>query len=161
MLVRRIEDFLKYFEGIRRRTLTFAAAIPADRIDWQPRDGEFSCGEIIRHLGSVQLMNFEAFAGKARHYRGHAAELGSSKQQALAYLAECDAAARALLEGISDEALEEKQKDLRGRDISAWRFLMATVEHEVHHRSQLASYLTWMGEQPPQLYGIYMEELPK
>ena len=161
MLIRSIAAYLKYFEGIRRRTVSFAEALPADKIDWKPKEDEYSCGDIIRHLGSVQLMNVDSFAGEERLYRGHAAALGESKEQALAYLAECDQQARARLERFSDEILSIKREDLRGNNISAWRFLMATVEHEVHHRSQLASYFTWMGAEAPQLYGIYMEELPQ
>ncbi|KAA3646477.1 MAG: hypothetical protein DWQ07_09695 [Chloroflexi bacterium] len=161
MLIRSIADYLEYFEGIRRRTINFAEAIPVDKIDWQPKEDEFTCGETIRHLGSVQLMNTERFAGKQQHYRGHASTLGSSKQEALIYLSDCDDEAGKLLKRLPDESLSVKREDLRGRSISAWRFLMATIEHEVHHRSQLASYLTWMGAEAPQLYGIYMEELPQ
>ena len=70
--------------------------------------------------------------------------------------------ARALARNVSQmTAFLSKREDLRGNSISAWRFLMANVEHEVHHRSQLASYFTWMGAEAPQLYGIYMEELPQ
>ncbi|HEV8144460.1 MAG TPA: DinB family protein [Methylomirabilota bacterium] len=43
--------------------------------------------------------------------------------------------------------------------MSAWRFLMAMVEHEVHHRSQLDSWLALAGTEAPQLYGYRMEEV--
>jgi uncharacterized damage-inducible protein DinB len=43
--------------------------------------------------------------------------------------------------------------------VSAWRFLMAMVEHEVHHRSQLDSWLALAGTEAPQLYGYRMEEV--
>jgi uncharacterized damage-inducible protein DinB len=33
------------------------------------------------------------------------------------------------------------------------------VEHEVHHRSQLAAYLTQMGVEPPQIYGLTIEDI--
>ena len=36
---------------------------------------------------------------------------------------------------------------------------MAMVEHEIHHRSQLASYLSMVGEAPPQLYGLGVEDV--
>ena len=89
MLIRSIADYLKYFEGIRRRTVGFAEVLPADKMDWKPKEDEYSCGDIIRHLGSVQLMNVERFAGQEQRYRGHAASLGKSKEEALAYLGEC------------------------------------------------------------------------
>jgi len=161
MLIQSIAAYLKYFEGIRLRTIDFVNSVPEDKIDWQPKEGEFTCGEIIRHLGSVQRMNAERCAGHAPRYRGHQAALGAKKAEALSYLAHCNDVARTLLEALPDDRLSVKREDLRGNSIAAWRFLMATVEHEVHHRSQLASYLTWMGQTAPQLYGIYMEELPQ
>ena len=30
-------DFGDYFDGVRRRTVHFVQAIPADRIDWRPQ----------------------------------------------------------------------------------------------------------------------------
>ena len=38
---------------------------------------------------------------------------------------------------------------------------MAMVEHEIHHRSQLAAYLAELGVQPPQLFGVMVEALPR
>jgi uncharacterized damage-inducible protein DinB len=35
------------------------------------------------------------------------------------------------------------------------------TEHEVHHRSQLASYLTWMGVEPPDIFGLGVEDVER
>jgi uncharacterized damage-inducible protein DinB len=43
--------------------------------------------------------------------------------------------------------------------VKTWHLLMAMIEHEVHHRSQLAVYLSLMGVQPPQIYGLKLEEV--
>ena len=32
------------------------------------------------------------------------------------------------------------------------------IEHEIQHRSQLALYLTLMGLDPPQIYGLGVED---
>jgi len=34
-------------------------------------------------------------------------------------------------------------------------------EHEVHHRSQLASYLTWMGLEAPDIFGLGVEDVER
>lgn len=49
--------------------------------------------------------------------------------------------------------------DLENGTVRAWRFLMAMIEHEVHHRSQLDSHLAVAGVEPPQIYGYRMEEV--
>jgi uncharacterized damage-inducible protein DinB len=64
----------------------------------------------------------------------------------------------ARLAGVPDARLAEKVEDLDGGRRSAWRFLMAMVEHEVHHRSQLDAWLALAGTEPPHIYGYSMEE---
>ena len=113
-----------------------------------------------RHLGSVQMMNWRHFAEGEMLYPGHQRTLGATKPAALAYLEGCHAQAAALLQNCADEVLHQPRPDLNGRPTAAWRFLMATVEHEVHHRSQLATYLKILQIEPPQLYGVHVEALP-
>lgn len=106
-------------------------------------------------------MNWLAYTGQPWNYIGHDTSFGESKEESLAYLEKCNQEGITLLNAQSDETLFVKQPDTAGNPITAWRLLMATVEHEVHHRSQLASYFYLMGLKPPQLYGNYMENLPR
>ena len=48
--------FADYFDGVRRRTVGFFRAIPADRIDWAPKAGEYTCGDIVRHVAATEWM---------------------------------------------------------------------------------------------------------
>ena len=41
------------------------------------------------------------------------------------------------------------------------RVLGGLAEHEIHHRSQLCEYLSGAGIEPPALYGLHAEELPR
>lgn len=160
-MIESIQAYLKYSQGIRRRTLAAIEALPPDKIDWAPAEGEFTCGEIIRHIGSIELMNSRVFAGQGFSYPGHEPALGASKTEAIEYLNACQGEAAAILQALPEGALHEKQAGLNGQPVSAWRFLMASVEHEVHHRSQLDTYLKLMGLEPPQLFGVFMEDLPE
>jgi uncharacterized damage-inducible protein DinB len=54
---------------------------------------------------------------------------------------------------VPDARLAQRVQDLDGGTIRAWRFLMAMVEHEIHHRSQLDAWLALAGTEPPQIYG--------
>ena len=65
----------------------------------------------------------------------------------------------ARLAGLDDGALASPRRDLDGATVKAWRFLMAMVEHEVHHRSQLDCYLALAGVEPPQIFGRRMEDV--
>ncbi|HKS91956.1 MAG TPA: hypothetical protein VJQ83_08500, partial [Tepidiformaceae bacterium] len=47
-------------------------------------------------------------------------------------------------------------------EIEAWRRVIGgLIEHEVHRRSQLCSLLSQNGVQPPALYGLFEEQLPR
>src|SRR5689334_8934085 len=70
-MIRSVQSFIDYFENIRRRTLGYIRVIPADRLGWSPRDGEFTCAEIVRHLiAAEQMFVGAALAGQWR-YAGH------------------------------------------------------------------------------------------
>ena len=72
-------------------------------------------------------------------------------------------AAGARLRGLSDAALETMRAPLEpgSPPVRAWRLLLAMVEHEAHHRSQLASYLTWMGLEAPDIFGLGVEDVER
>ena len=159
-MITSIEDYLNYFRSLRKRTHRFVEAVPAEKIDWAPQAGEYTLGDIIRHMGSIQMMNWRHVARDELVYPGHDRVLGAAKTAALAYLEGCHAQATALLKNCEDAVLHQPRPDLNGRPTAAWRFLMATVEHEVHHRSQLATYLQQLDIDPPQLYGVHVESLP-
>jgi len=158
-MIASISSFLSYFESVRRRTLNFCAAVPEDRIDWAPQPGEFSCGDIMRHLAASEQM-FVAVALTGRWaYPGHERSLGPDLPGALAYLEACHTSAVAALGTLSDEALGDAREAVGGSSIKVWRLLMLMVEHEAHHRSQLGSYLSQIGIEPPQIYGLRLEEV--
>ena len=159
-MIESAEKFIPYFESIRRRTLTYIRTIPADQIDWQPKAGELSCGDIIRHLAAAELMFVGAAVEGKWRYAGHEPDPHNSLETALAYLETCHEAAIQILTTLENSALSEPRPSLTGDPpIKTWRLLMAMVEHEIHHRSQLAVYLSLLGVEPPQIYGLGVEDV--
>lgn len=151
--------FSDYFERVYQRTFEVAQAVPLDRINWASAPGELTCGELIRHLGAAELMNVRGVATGVLRYDGHAAAPDAGHADALAYLARCHVEAQALVQAMPAERL---QLNIPGmwQDVPGWRRLMGMIEHEIHHRSQLCSYLTQLGIAPPALFDIYVEDLP-
>ena len=162
-MIASIREFTEYFDGVRRRTVGFFRTIPADLIDWAPKDGEYTCGDIIRHVAASESMFSGVVADGVWRYDGHARDLGASLEQALALLDARHAAASRALARAGDIALTESRPPLEpgGRPIRGWRVLMAMCEHEVHHRSQLASYLTLMGVDAPDIFGLGVEDVTR
>src|SRR5216683_96620 len=133
-MISSVAEFARYWDGVRRRTWAAVDRVEPGLLDWAPRPGEMTCGEIVRHLAGAERF----FVTKVVEDR-FTEDL--SPGAALDH-----AATRARLEGVH-------------REEKAWRFLMAMVEHEVHHRSQLDCYLSLAGVEPPQIYGWRMEDV--
>lgn len=151
--------FADYFASVRRRTLTYVQALPSDQLDWTPREGEFSCGDILRHLVAAEAMFVGVVATGRWHYQGHDAQAEDTLAGLIARLEHGHTRALATLRALSDAALQEQRPSLDGPSLRAWRWLLALVEHEIHHRSQLAMYLTLLGITPPHIFGLGVEDV--
>ncbi|MGB0386797.1 MAG: DinB family protein [Ardenticatenaceae bacterium] len=159
-MIESIESFISYFGGVRRRTKRYIKAIPAEQVEWAPSENEFSCGDIVRHITSGERMFVGVVVEGRWRYGGHerTAE-NSSLSELMAQLDATHAEAMDALRTLSDEQLLQKRPMLKGPPAKAWRILMAMIEHEIHHRSQLANHLTLMGVEPPQIYGLGVEDV--
>ena len=158
-MIHHVEEFVDYFGSIRKRTLNYAQIIPAEQINWAPREGEFTCADIVRHIASGEKM-FVGVATRGRwKYDGHTGEQ-ARLEELLSHLDEMHTDAMKALHFLPDAELVDSRRALEGdAQIKVWRWLMAMAEHEVHHRSQLAMYLMLMGVTPPHIYGLGVEDL--
>ncbi len=151
--------FISYFASVRRRTISFAQALPPEHIDWSPRAGEFTCGDILRHLAASEQMFIDVAVNGHWAYPGHERERAPDLTAALAHLEAVHSTAMTTLQQLSDAELLATRPALDGSPIKVWRVLMLMSEHEIHHRSQLASYMMLLHVEPPQIYGKTLEEV--
>lgn len=157
-MIASVAEFVRYFEGVRRRTLVAVDRLTPALLDWRPRPGEWTCGDIVRHLAGAERF----FVTKVLEDRWtDDLDPGPplTPDATRARLATVHHEQMERLAALSDDRLQQGLADLDAGTVRAWRFLMAMVEHEVHHRSQLDSYLSAAGAEPPQLYGYRMEDV--
>jgi uncharacterized damage-inducible protein DinB len=158
--IRSAETFAVYFEGIRARTERVIACIPEERLEWSPRPGAWSFGDLIRHLGAMERYMFaENVSGRPSLYPGHGSELADGLPAALAYLSRMHEESMAIFRAMTPEDLERRCFTPAGTPITAWKWLRAMVEHEVHHRGQIYLMLGMLGIPTPPLYGLTSEEV--
>lgn len=158
-MIQSVDSFINYFDSIRRRTRSYIQTIPPDQIDWAPKAGELTCGDLVRHLAAAELMFVGAVVESRWYYRGHEAGLHPTLEATLSQLDTSHLEAMNKLRTLSDSELSQPRPTLNGPTVKAWRLLMAMVEHEVHHRSQLAVYLTLLNIEPPHIYGLGVEDV--
>ncbi|MCF6093056.1 DinB family protein [Microaerobacter geothermalis] len=158
-MIHSVEEFVSFFDGVRKRTLQYVNVLPESMMDWRPAEGKFSAGDILRHLGSAELMFLNIFEQGEWRYAGHDKEKGDTLQDVIQYMNHCHLVLKEGLLGLGDRLLEKKLPTLHGYEVSAWRLMMAMAEHEMHHRGQLATYLQMNGVEPPQIFGLKIEEV--
>jgi len=160
-MIQSTKDFMKYFESVRRRTMNYIRVVPSDRLDWSPKEGEFTCADIIRHIIAAEKMFVRVVIEGQWMYEGHEADQERSLNELIAQLEASHTESMGKLQRMSAQDLDAPRTGPQGEGypIKAWRWLMVMAEHEVHHRSQLAMYLSLMGVQPPHIFGLGVEDL--
>jgi uncharacterized damage-inducible protein DinB len=158
--IQRAASFASYFDGIRGRTLRVAACIPRDRLEWSPRAGAFSFGDLLRHLGAIERYMFaENARGLPSRYPGHGRELADGYDEVMEFLSRLHAEAMAVFRALTPEDLERRCETPAGVAMTTWKWLRAMVEHEVHHRGQIYLMLGILGVPTPPIYGLTSEEV--
>ena len=150
-----IQAFLDYFESVRSRTRSVVQVVPPSELEFRPREGMFSAGDIVRHIaGTERYLFVENALGRASSYPGHGAELATGYEATLSYFDGLHAESVDLLRELADEDLWGRCTTVGGAQITTWKWLRAMIEHEVHHRGQLYVLMGLLGVETPPLYGL-------
>ncbi|MBK6319167.1 MAG: DinB family protein [Dehalococcoidia bacterium] len=153
------EDLIKYATNVHARTYEAVERLRDEDVDWRPAPGEFSVGELVTHIANTRLMNLGGIQTGEIHYRGHAVRPGTD---ALALRRLVLRTGKKVIAGLVDADLEKYIPQTIGEPFPAWRRVMGgLIEHETHHRSQLCEYLRQLGLEPPPLFGLHAEQLPR
>jgi len=114
----------------------------------------------VRHIATTERYMFaENVTGRPSCYPGHGRELASGFEDVVEYLDRTHAEALQIYNGLSDEALQQECSTPGAARIPTWKWLRAMVEHEIHHRAQIFTYLAMRGHPVPALYGLTEEEV--
>jgi len=152
-----LEEFIKYFHGQRRRTQWVVDAVPESKAGWRPWPGEPSPIEIVRRIAAGHLMYATAVA-KDLWVVDDFDATESTWPEALRYFHEKTELALDLLRPLPNSILQQKRRRPDNNPpTAAWRFLMAMVEHEIYHRTQLYVYLMLMNVRQPEMGGLTIE----
>ena len=155
-----LDEFLSYWRRIRGRTRRLLRCIPPDRIDWTYREGQWTLGDLVRHLAALERWMFaENVQGRTSLYDGCGPELADGYDDAIAYWERLGEETEEILAGLDDARLVEKCTTPSGADITVWKWLRAMVEHHAHHRGQIYLYLALLDVPTPPLYGLTSEEV--
>ncbi len=160
MEIRTIQPFLHYFENVRERTMRVARSIPPDQLDWSYAPGKFTFGDLLRHLAvSERFVWAETIQGHKSRYTTHGKELADGYENVISFVERLHAESMEIFARFSDEDLQRKCKTPDDAEITRWKWLRLTVEHEIHHRGQIYLYLGMLGVPTPPMYGLTSEQV--
>jgi uncharacterized damage-inducible protein DinB len=158
--IRSIGPFLEYYRRIRQRTLRVASCIPPEQIEWTYQAGKFTFGDLLRHLGAMERYMFaENVQLKPSQYPGHGQDLAQGYDGVLHFLGRMHEESVAIFNRLTDEDLQKHCVTPDGARITVWKWLRAMIEHEIHHRGQLYTYLSMIRVATPPIYGLTSEEV--
>ncbi len=153
------EDLIKYVTNVHARTYEAVERLRDEDVNWRPAPGEFTVAELVTHITNSRLMNLGGIQTGEVHYKGHAVKPGTN---ALGLRQAALRSGKKVIAGLVDADLERFIPQTIGEPFPAWRRVMGgLIEHETHHRSQLCEYLRQLGLEPPPLFGLHAEQLPK
>jgi uncharacterized damage-inducible protein DinB len=153
------DDLVKYVVNVQARTYEALERLEDGHLGWRPAPGEYSLAELALHIVAARRMNLGAIEGGTLRYPGHEPPPGLT---AARLRERCLRSGKKTVAVLASADLERVIDNLAGDPFPAWRRVLGgLVEHEVHHRSQLCSYLAALGVEPPPLFGLRVEELPR
>ncbi|MCH8962044.1 MAG: DinB family protein [Bacteroidetes bacterium] len=137
-----------FARAVRESTLKRLRRVPPGQENWRIAPGAMSFADLAQHLVDTDEWLFKKMEVKTLDpivgYTG-AVEITDRAD----YLALLDALVRtgaqrcALLESLTEDQLDEKIFDARfGGEVSLWWIIVrGNLDHEIHHRGQIAAYL--------------------
>lgn len=134
--------------AVRESSLKRLRLVPPLRENWRPVSGSMSFAEIAQHILDADLWLFRKLEIRTlQPMYGIAGTVHiTTRQEYLGILTRLEQSGRQrseLIQSLSHEQMAEQILDQRfGGEVSVWWVIVrGNLDHEIHHRGQLAAYL--------------------
>ena len=142
-----------FARAVRESSLKRLRLVPAGRESWRPTLEAMNFADLAHHLIDADEWLFRKLEDRALEPMvGHAGDAGEITRagylELLARLEETGRERSDLIAGLSPDQLAEPIVDRRfGGEVTVWWVIVrGNLDHEIHHRGQIATYLRMAGE---------------
>jgi uncharacterized damage-inducible protein DinB len=136
-----------------RTTKKILEAVPADKADYRPDPVSKTAMELVRHIGAAEIRFLETTINAEFPSTGGLPDNIKTPAEVAAWYSENFARNFDKITQLKGDHLM-KITDFRGLfKLPAVAFLQVGMNHSIHHRGQLSSYLRCMGAKVPSIYG--------
>ncbi|MGA2589017.1 MAG: DinB family protein [Bryobacteraceae bacterium] len=150
------DALVKHWKTSAEFTIAVARAMPAEGYNFRPVPQEMSFGQLMAHIGGINLFACANGSGLARpalppkiaEWSKDTEKVEVDKETALQFLSDsfdfCNRAVAAMTPTRMDTVVGPPARNLTG-----FEWLWAYFTHTAHHRAQAEVYLRVKGIQPP------------
>jgi len=146
-----LDDLREHLERYRAVTLQCLDLVTDQDLGWRPGSDHYTLGQQFLHIAQSEDFQIQAHLFGVWDYeraRFPARELTVDELRTL--LNETRERTMAALKALDEGRLGEPVDHGEGRPVQTLRWwLWLLIEHEVHHKAQIAVYLRQMGKTPP------------
>ncbi len=144
------ESLVREWNRIHKQTARILAAAPDDKLDWKPGEKMFTLRELVTHIPESEA----AIARSALSGSMQKVKLDFTGAAVADIVNTFDRQHAELAEEVSKLTLDQLNEKIQafGREMKRKVLLRGMIEHEIHHRGQLFTYLRLAGIEPPALY---------
>lgn len=147
-----IIDFLSKWKNSKEYTLEFAEAMPADKFDYKPTEGQRGFNEQLTHMCGNMIWLSTAFLDGKGLASADAEHPPKEKEEVLALLEETFDYVEQTVKDF-DYSKIDQQVDFFAGPMSKRKVFFLLADHLTHHRGQLAVYLRLNDITPPRYRG--------
>lgn len=136
-----------------RTTQRILEAVPADKADYRPDPVSKSALELVRHIAIAEIRFLETTINAEFSATSSLPESAKTPSEVASWYSDNFARNFDKLAQLKGDHLV-KITDFRGVfKLPAVAFVQVGMNHSIHHRGQLSSYLRCMGAKVPSIYG--------
>ena len=144
-----LADYLSDVDGVSKKLVDLAGAVPAEKYAWRPAAGVRSVSEVYMHVvGANYLLPSFLGAKLPEGFDRTMEKTVTDKAKVIEWLKKSIENAKATASGISDADLNKMVKAF-GRDLTQRRVLMIIQTHMHEHLGQSIAYARSNGVTPP------------
>lgn len=149
---RELDDLREHFQRYRAVTLQFLDALSDDQLGWRPRPGAFTVAQHLLHIVQTEDFYIRGLSSGAwEPERMRLPELCPMIADLRARFTAVRSATCEYLAALESGRLDDLVPPIGGATVtwSLRSWLWYVLEHEIHHKAQLAEYIRQLGGLPP------------
>lgn len=141
-------------------TAKVLAATPPDHLDYAPTDRCMDGAKLVWHIASSEVALLNGASTGTFDFSGERPANTGTPEQIVAWYKENSTAALDRCASMSGEDAAKIVDFMGVFQQPAVGFVTMAINHTIHHRGQLSSYLRPMGAKVPAIYGMSADDNP-